>query len=83
MEAAAQFEAAGVHREEVPRMLMTHDRGGAIALEDWVSERKENDPGIARWWGLWLASQGRSEEAYKALELAGDTLSQVPHLSWS
>jgi hypothetical protein len=63
-------------------MFMTHEQGGgAAALEAWVHERKENDPGIAKWWGLWLSSQGRSEDAYKALDLANDTLSQVLHPS--
>ena len=74
-EAIPHFEAAGVAAHEVTRMLL--QAGNIEALEAYVENKKENDKELSRWWGMYLASQGRSGEAQAVFAASGDAVSQV------
>lgn len=73
--AAEQYIDAGVAASEATRMFL--QAGLLDKLEEFVAARKENDPALARWWGMYLASQGDVQSALGAFDASGDTLSEV------
>ena len=71
-------EKSGTHKKEVPRMLL--NSGEIAILEDYIS--RANDKDLYKWWGQYLESQQRIEEAmsfYKKGEDYADIVS-LPYI---
>jgi len=53
------YEKSSTHKKEVPRMLL--NAGEVELLEEYIS--RANDKDLYKWWGQYLESQQRIEEA--------------------
>ena len=71
--AAREYEAAGAHRVEVPRML--HDAKDARGLEEYVL--RSGDGELLRWYGGYREAQGDVEGAVACYKRANDAVSLV------
>nr|CAD7423412.1 unnamed protein product [Timema monikensis] len=69
--AARMYERADTHRSQVPRMLIDDP----AALQTYVSKTK--DVQLTKWWGQYMESTGRMDEAIECYEKAGDYFSLV------
>nr|CAD7263177.1 unnamed protein product [Timema shepardi] len=69
--AARMYERADTHRSQVPRMLIDDPD----ALQTYVSKTK--DVQLTKWWGQYMESTGRMDEAIECYEKAGDYFSLV------
>ncbi|CAG9466513.1 unnamed protein product [Pedinophyceae sp. YPF-701] len=72
-DAIVAYERAGVHADQVPRML--HDRGLETRLAQYCEGSK--DVAVTRWWAHLCESRGDLVRAIAAYEAAGDHLSIV------
>nr|CAD7588439.1 unnamed protein product [Timema genevievae] len=69
--AARMYERADTQRSQVPRMLIDDP----AALQTYVSKTK--DVQLTKWWGQYMESTGRMDEAIECYEKAGDYFSLV------
>ena len=67
------YEKSGAHVKEVPRMLMNANEFDL--LEDYV--RRANDKAVYKWWGQYLESEQRVDEAMDYYKKGEDFASLV------
>lgn len=67
------YEKSETHKKEVPRMLM--NAGEIGLLEEYVT--RANDKELYRWWGQYLESQQRIDEAMAFYKKGEDYASLV------